>query len=587
MEDQQTGALAVRQLLALLRRWAWLAVLCAALGAGVAYAVSARSTPVYEATALLLVHEGQKPTGPDYDAVLVSERLVTTYAELLKGGAVLSEVRDRLALTDAAALNRMVDVQPVRDTQLLRLRVRSASAEMAARLANTICQVFIEQNARRQAARLTAAMEAVSSQMSSLQKAMSDTEAQIQKVRGTQPTDSAELARLEAVLSQHRTNYSSLLQSYEELSMARASGGQTISVVEPASQPGAPVAPRPVLNAAAAGLLGVALAAGAALLSEHLNDTVSSARDVARAVRLPTLATIGSSRLGEGPAGPLMAVCPGSPEAEGYRLLRAAISAAAPLRGKAGRILLVTSAMPCEGKTTTLANLGVALAQSGKRVLLVDANLRNPGLHQTFGLPLEPGLVTLLGSDGDALHGDVVREASVPRLRVLTAGRPPASVAELLDRPGIGALLRELRSEADYVLLDSPAVLGVSDAVILAQCADAVLLVVEARATRSEALAEAVTALQPARAQLLGVALNRGTSPCAGAYYQQGRPISRSVRERAARVLGRLVRGRRSTPKGPPEPPIDPSPGAKEGPAPEGLALSRGAGGKEPSHRGQ
>jgi capsular exopolysaccharide synthesis family protein len=275
------------------------------------------------------------------------------------------------------------------------------------------------------------------------------------------------------------------------------------------------------------------------------------------------------------------------PEAEGYRLLRAAILAAAPLKGRTGRILLVTSAMPCEGKTTTLANLGVSLAQSGKRVLLVDANLRNPSLHQTFGLPLEPGLATLLGPDGDALRSDTVRETSVPGLRVLTAGRPPANVAELLDRPRMGALLRELGSEADYVLLDSPAVLGVSDAVILAQGADAVLLVVDARATRSEALAQAVTALQPAGAQLLGVALNRGISPCAGVYYQQGRPISRSVRDRAARMLGRLVPEQRSTHREPPEAPTDPSPGAEEGPAPGGPLPSRGAGGEKPSHRGR
>jgi len=587
VEEQQTIALAVRQLLALLRRWAWLVVLCAALGAGLAYGVSRRSAPVYEATAVLLVHEGQKPTGPDYDAVLVSERLVTTYAELLRGGPVLTEVAARLGLKDAGALGRMVDVQPVRDTQLLRLRVRHSSAEMAARLANTVCQVFIEQNARRQAARLTSAMEAVASQMNSLQKAMSDTEAQIEKVRGTQPTDSAELARLEAVLSQHRTNYSSLLQSYEELSMARASGGETISVIEPATQPGTPVAPRPVLNAVAAGLLGVVLAAGAALLSEHLNDTISSARDVARAVRLPTLATIGSWGARDGPEGPLMALRPGAQEGEGYRLLRAAVSAVLPATGRVGRVLLITSPMPCEGKTTTLANLGLALAQSGKRVVLVDANLRNPGLHRVFGLPQEPGLGTLLGAGEHELRSGALRETMVPGLKVLAAGQLPQSVAEVLDRPEMGALLRGLRSEADYVLVDSPAVLGLSDAAILAESADAVLLVVEARMTRLEALAHAVASLQPAGKRLLGVVLNRGTPPCSDAYYPGRRPASVSGDVGATKGVRGLVARWRRRREGPLQRPKDPNSGAAGGPAPGGPLPSRAAEGEQPSHRGQ
>ncbi|MDI7275493.1 MAG: polysaccharide biosynthesis tyrosine autokinase, partial [Anaerolineae bacterium] len=491
------------------------------------------AAPVYEATAVLLISEGQKPTGQDYNGILMSERLATTYAELLKGTPVLSEVGKRLRLGEELALAEAVTVQPVRDTQLLRLRVRHRDRELAARLANTICQVFIEQNARRQATRLAGIMESLTREMSALQAATTAAETEVEKLRSRAPSSSADLARLEALLAQHRANYASLLQTCDQLRLAEASSVDTVSVIEPATEPTSPVEPRTGLNTAAAGLFAAMVAAGVAFLVECLDDTIQTSEEVRRAARLPTLAAVGHFGNPQRAAEPIMVARPGSPAAEGYRMLRTALRsrAAGPSRG--GRLLLISSPLPREGKTTTLANLGVALAQSGRRVVLVDADLRCPGLHEVFRLPQEPGLTTLLLAQNGQLAEQVLQETTVAGLAVLTAGPIPANPAEVLDRPETDLLLERLRSLADYVLVDSPPVLTASDAAILAHSADGVLLVAEAGRTRAEALAHAVSTLRPVADRIVGVVLNRAGAR-AGIVYHPARRRGHKLAHKSA-----------------------------------------------------
>ena len=191
-----------------------------------------------------------------------------------------------------------------------------------------------------------------------------------------------------------------------------------------------------------------------------------------------------------------------SPIAEAYRQLRTNIQFSS--LDNPVRTLLVTSTGPEEGKTTTLANLAVTIAQTGSRVTLVDCDLRKPSLHDLFGLPAEPGLTNvLLGADAIPYH-----ECGIENLRILPAGPLPPNPSELLGSRRMSEVIVQLKGEADYVLFDTPPVVIVTDAAVLATRVDGVLLVVSAGKTRRELAQRAKSLLEKVNAPLLGVVLN-------------------------------------------------------------------------------
>ena len=198
---------------------------------------------------------------------------------------------------------------------------------------------------------------------------------------------------------------------------------------------------------------------------------------------------------------------PSSPASEAYRTLRTNIhfsSLDTPLRA-----ILITSTDPGEGKSTTLANLAVTMAQAGNRVLAVDCDLRRPNLHRLFGLDNAAGLTTMILQAQGGVAGEVspIRATSVPGLSVLTSGPLPPNPSELLSSRRLSELLTQLRGEADILLLDAPPIMAVADAAILASRVDGVLLVVQAGKTKRDLARRAQAALQKANANLLGVVL--------------------------------------------------------------------------------
>ncbi|MEW6726183.1 MAG: CpsD/CapB family tyrosine-protein kinase [Bacillota bacterium] len=196
---------------------------------------------------------------------------------------------------------------------------------------------------------------------------------------------------------------------------------------------------------------------------------------------------------------------PKSAIAEAYRTLRTNLGFTSPDR--ALRLLLVTSSGPEEGKTTTVCNLAVVLAQAGHRVLLVDCDLRKPRVHHVFSLPNLRGFTNLLLQEIDL--GEVLKPGPVDGLSILTSGPLPPNPAELLDSQRARALWPVLAGSFDYVLVDSPPVLAVADATILATSMDGVILVIRAGITRIDAVQNAVEQLKRADARLIGTVLNR------------------------------------------------------------------------------
>jgi capsular exopolysaccharide synthesis family protein len=195
---------------------------------------------------------------------------------------------------------------------------------------------------------------------------------------------------------------------------------------------------------------------------------------------------------------------PSSMAAEAYRTLRTNLQFSS--LDKPIHTLLVTSTAPDEGKSTTLANLAVTIAQAEQRVILVDCDLRRPSLHTLFGLPNEQGLTTAILAQGD---GSLPLQAtSVPGLSVLTSGPLPPRPADLLGSRRMEQLIEQLRNSADMVLFDTPPVVAVTDAAVLATRVDGVLLVLQAGQTRRDRAREARQKLEKVKANIIGVVLN-------------------------------------------------------------------------------
>lgn len=289
----------------------------------------------------------------------------------------------------------------------------------------------------------------------------------------------------------------------------------TLSVAEQAAVPPRPARPRVALNVALAAFVGVVVAAGLALALEYLDDTVKTAEDVERTAALPTLGVVSRFRQ-RAPAAALLQVIAGSPSGEAYRQLRTNVHFA-KLSGEL-KTLLVTSPSPREGKSTTAANLAVALAQAGERVIVVDTDLRRPAQHAIFEVPNSFGLTGLLLS-GRAEAGPALMATKVGNLKVLPSGPLPPNPSELLTSALMQRLVASLRAGADYIVFDSPPVLAVTDASVLAAQTDATIVIAEAGRTRSEALRRAVQTARQANVRTLGVVLNKARPAGHGYYY--------------------------------------------------------------------
>jgi non-specific protein-tyrosine kinase len=207
---------------------------------------------------------------------------------------------------------------------------------------------------------------------------------------------------------------------------------------------------------------------------------------------------------------------PRSPIAEAYRTLRTNLEFSN--LDKSLRTILVTSAGAEEGKSTTLANLAVTIAQSGKRVILIDADLRRPTQHQIFGLKNNAGLTDMVRDDA-ILANPPLQETNVPNLRVLASGQLPPNPAEILGSKRMADILAALLEHADMLLFDAPPVLAVTDAAVLSQKVDGVLLVVSAGKTKRENARKAQSQLEKINARVIGAVLNNVQAERGAQYY--------------------------------------------------------------------
>ena len=301
----------------------------------------------------------------------------------------------------------------------------------------------------------------------------------------------------------NRELYDGLLQRYKEIGVAGGVSTNNVSVVDRAMLPAAPIKPRPALNLALGLLLGLMAGVGLALLLEYLDDTIKSGEDVEQKLRLVQLGMV--PKLGKDSSPQRALGDQRSAFAEAYRSLRTALQFSTETG--VPKVLLVTSSIPGEGKSTTAYVLAQKFSQLGKRVLVIDADLRNPSLHRMFGVENGKGLTNCL--TGTLRPVDCLHNVSKDGIAVLTSGPLPPNPAELLASARMMSLLTKAMERYDQIVIDAPPVLGLADSPILANIAGGTLLVVESGRTRVGAAQAAIKRLLTARARVLGVVLTK------------------------------------------------------------------------------
>ena len=366
-----------------------------------------------------------------------------------------------------------------------------------------------------------------------------------QKQEANKLNESAiEYTLLKRDVETNRQLYEGLLQKLKEAGVSAGLKSNNFRIVDSARPPTGPIEPNIPRNLMFAVVLGLASGVGLAFLLEGLDNTV---RTTDQAQMISGLASLGMIPLGsksarEGPNPKRLVIAaskeavelvtqvrPQSQMAESYRALRTSLLLSNV--GAPPKVIMVTSALPQEGKTTTSINCAVVLAQKGGRVLLIDADLRRPSIHKTLGMGPHSGLSNVL--TGSTTLNDATRSAILPNLFVLAAGTPPPDPAELLASSKMRDVLAELREQYDHIVIDTPPSLSVTDAVVLSPRADAVVLVIRSGQTTKQALRRSRDILTQVNAKVVGVLLNAVdlSSPDYYYYYEYQGKYARYYRD--------------------------------------------------------
>ncbi len=497
---EEEKSIDLRRYLALFLQWWWIILLATLLMAAVGFVISSQMTPVYEASTTIFIREGGADTSNELTNITISERLARSYAQMLTKRPVFEKVIARLGIAlTADELSEMVTASTVRDTQLIIITVEASDPNLAATIANAFVLVFSEQIQDTQSLRYGSSLDGLKTQIT-------ETENQIATLKQslTVATETADIARLETRLNQYHEIYTDLVLSYENVRAADAHSVSSVVQVEQAIPPSTPIRPNTAQNILLAAVVGLMLSMGTIFAADFFDDTVKSPDEITRRLRLPIMGTI--SRHVVSKENPLITrTQPRSPAAESFRALRTNVQYASVDRPL--RTLMITSPAPSDGKTTVTANLATVLAQGGLRVTVVDADLHRPRVHRVFKVDPRPGFSSLFIKPTIRLNGSF-QPTGTDRLHVIASGDLPPNPSELLGSKKMRDILATVLDQSDMVFFDSPPVLSVSDAVVLAPIVDGVLVVVRPGVTKMSALKAAVDQLRYVGANVIGIVLN-------------------------------------------------------------------------------
>lgn len=488
MTTERGTAGGLREYGRLVRRRKWWVICLGIAGLLLSLGLSLTEAKQYSATAQVVVQSAA--TSPAAAAIAqqpVTAAQVQTMLLLVTGSPVQAAVRHALGSAPP------VQAAEVAQTNAIAITATDRNPARAALIANTYANAFVSVQQHLVLSAAAAAEAQLATQIGRLKK-------EIRSLRSSSAAGSqiAALVNDEGALS----------EQLSQIQVNEAGNVAPVSLISPAQAPAAPSSPKPTEDAVLGLAVGLALGFGAAFLRENLDDALISQEAAESAAGFPALAVVpvvASWRRRDRPL-VISITKPASPAAEAYRSLRTSLQFAG--QDNEIKTVLVTSATAEEGKTTTLANLGAVYAQAGYRVILVSCDLRKPRLGDFMGVDESAGLTSvLLGQQPlDRVVAPVTRDG---RMCVLPAGASRHNPAELLDGPAIREIFAVLRENFDLVLIDSPPVLPVTDAVMLSRLVDTTLLVVAAGQTRRGELQRAAAKLEQVNAPVVGLVLNQ------------------------------------------------------------------------------
>jgi tyrosine-protein kinase len=525
----------------LLRRWLWLVVLAAFIAGSLSFITRVTQAPRYRAYAKIAIGGYLNAPNPNSQEIYTGIELAFTYAELVHTYDVLNGVVETLNLPFGfESLSGIIKTRIVSSTSLLEISGTYTDPVLAADITNEVAVQLIARSPtnltpeqQEQVDLLNEEIAAQRTELRSLREQLSEIDTSLALDSTAADTRSSLREQRNVIVDQINIASSNIAQFTNTIASFQ-SRTNSIEIVETARIPNAPIGSS-IFNAVLLGaIVGAALAFGAILAYEYFNDTFRNANEVTTALNLPVLGVI--SKFGTKTDGYserlINNMSAFSKPTEEYRTLRTNLLYTSE---KKDRVFVICSASPEEGKTVTSANLAVSMALSGLNVLLIDADMRRPNIHEAFGIDNYVGLSSLLAQHPDsalAVAGDgdrtqpiepignvmnkeswrrVMQRTFIPNLYVIPSGFSPVNPAELLGSALMKRWITSFRKapQLDVVIFDTPPVLAVSDSAVLAASMDAkIILVVQANRTHRNVALKAKERFEQVGAEVIGVVLN-------------------------------------------------------------------------------
>jgi Mrp family chromosome partitioning ATPase/capsular polysaccharide biosynthesis protein len=519
----------------LTKQWRLVVICFVIVGLGT-FVVSKLMTPVYQSTAIVQVeiHSSQNNNSADYNSLLASDQLVQTEAQLAVSQPVLQEVVSHYPGMTVEYLLSNTTASPQASTQLFGISVLDPNPARAAALANAIATALINQQAQVIQQENNQSQQQMQQELSNTQKQIDAINSQIiaLKAAGDNP---GKVASLQVQLSGLQSHYDQWQSALAQLELAEAQNGNFLRIAQPAQPSLKPARPNVLLNTAVGFLAGLFLGILLAVLYEQLDTRVRTPEQLTQLLGWSVLGTVWRARSSEQEE----TINPQGHDAnvEAYRILRTNVGFSAV--DKSLQTLVVTSAMPGDGKSTVAANLAIFMAKAGKNTLLIDADLRRPTQHTKFQLPpdkmgLSNAILALgMASTGQQGTGDriippsghpfapqstaasfsiepFIHSVGIPNLRVMPSGPLPPNPSELLESKSMKRLLQLLANcGAEIVIFDVPPIRGLSDASILASKVDGTLIVVDVSRSHKGHLQQMKAQLEQVGATVAGCVVNK------------------------------------------------------------------------------
>lgn len=503
----------LRHFLSILWTKKWIILTTLAVTMVVVIAGTMLITPIYSASTTLRIATANT-NSVSYTDYVYSERLMNTYTKIATSGPVIDELMSKLNLS----MIPDIKVSTISSTELIQIVVKSPDPILAQNAANTLAEILTNKSQELYSGGEKSTTEILSEQLLAAEAELNQARLDYETLVSETPNDTENIAKANLVTELKQKTYETLLDQYEAARVREAIRANTITIVEPAVLPLKPYQPNVIMNLGLGFIVGVVGGLGMAFLFENLNPRLYSVDQIESVTELNVIGKIPSiNRKGLAGLRKNALKINASAYKESFQKLQMKI---AQLNTSDHMIksMLITSAIPGEGKSTIVANLALAMGKIGKKVIVVDCDMRLPTQHKNFNLPNNLGLNSLLSQQSMLI--DVLQKTHNPNTWVITSGPVASNPIELLGSPQMKSLLELLVEKFDYVLLDAPALLPVGDGIVLSNIVDSIVLVTRQTYCREDVLREVCKILMDLNTRTIGVVVNEATRDGSHYYYK-------------------------------------------------------------------